>query len=62
MASQIETRIEKLENSMGAGASRVVLLFDGDEGIPIPEGATVVRVRFVEPGDGESARGADARH
>ncbi|NEV61659.1 hypothetical protein [Thiorhodococcus minor] len=61
MANQIETRIEKLENSIGAGASRVVLLFDGEDR-QIPEGATVVRVRFVEPGDGERARGADARH
>lgn len=49
MPSQIENRIEKLENTMGTGAARVVLLF-GDEDRPTPEGATVVRVRFVDPG------------
>lgn len=44
MPSQIETRIEKLENSMGAGPGRVAVLFGDDA-----DGATVVRVRFVEP-------------
>ncbi|AFL73567.1 hypothetical protein [Thiocystis violascens] len=48
MPSQIETRIEKLENSMGAGPGRVVVLFE-DDGQPVPEAGTVIRVRFIEP-------------
>ena len=49
MPSQIETRIGKLENAMGAGAARVVVIFE-DDNEPAIEGATIIKVRFVEGG------------
>lgn len=57
MASQIENRIERLENNIGTGAARVVLAFDDDEPPPAI-GATLIRVRFVEP-EGRGARHDD---
>ena len=48
MPSQIESRIERLENSMG-GAERVVVIFECDS-VPVPESGIVIRVRFVSPG------------
>ena len=49
MPSQIEARIGKLEQHLGVGAAGVVILFNGDD-CPSPEGATVIKVRFIEPG------------
>lgn len=50
MPSQIEARIGKLENSLGAGSARVVVIFDDDDRV-VPEGATVIRVLFAAPED-----------
>ncbi|WP_201096499.1 hypothetical protein [Thiocystis minor] len=51
MQNRIESRIEKLENAMGAGAARVVLVFGDDAEPPEVEGAVVVvRVVFGKGG------------
>ena len=50
MASQIESRIEKLESNTSTGASSVTVVFEGDDR-PLPASGTVIRVRFVKPGE-----------
>ena len=44
--------LERLENSAGSG--RVVVVFEGD-GQSVPEGATVIVVRFVKSGDRDAS-------
>ena len=46
----LKRRIEALERLENSGSGRVVVVFE-DDGQPAPEGATVILVRFIKPGD-----------
>ena len=50
----LKRRIEALERLENSGSGRVVVVFEGD-GQSVPEGATVIVVRFVKSGDRDAS-------